>query len=111
MFDLEKAIKKWNRSLSKFQVFEDGYTAELESHLRDEIDALINMGKSPQEAFEEAAEKIGEPENIGTEYFKAHTRAWTGLPPWQTSSNILSFVVHYSRTFFRNVRKYKVYFI
>jgi len=111
MFDLEKEIKKWKRSLKKYEIFENGYITELESHLRDEIDSLTNQGKSQEEAFQEASEKIGDPENIGTEFFKAHTRHWTGLPPWQTSNNILSFFIHYCRTFLRNVKKYKTYSI
>jgi hypothetical protein len=44
MFNLDQEIKKWKRSLAKYESFEDGTIAELESHLRDNIDDLVGTG-------------------------------------------------------------------
>ena len=59
MFDLEKAIKTWRKSLGKNESLEDGYMEELESHLRDKIDYLKNRGLSDEQSFMEAVDKIG----------------------------------------------------
>ena len=44
MFDLEKAIAQWKHRLFRVQTLEDGYVAELEAHLRDEIEKLVDEG-------------------------------------------------------------------
>ena len=83
MFDLEQAIKKWLKTLRKNEALEDGYIAELESHLRDEIDNQINLGASEEEAFRKAVKSVGQPESIGEEFYKTHTRRLSGRPPWK----------------------------
>jgi len=37
MFDLEKAIQEWRKSLFRSQNMEEADVTELESHVRDEI--------------------------------------------------------------------------
>ena len=44
MFDLEKEIKTWKKSLYKYEVFEDGYIADIELHLRDAYQAQRESG-------------------------------------------------------------------
>ena len=44
MFDLEKEIDNWKKSLHKNPSLEDGYIEELESHLRDIIETYTNSG-------------------------------------------------------------------
>jgi ABC-type lipoprotein release transport system permease subunit len=83
MFDLDSAIKKWRRTLYKNEALEDGYIAELESHLRDEIEMHIGQGHSPEAAFFLAIESIGAPAAIGSEYFKTDARSALGIPPPQ----------------------------
>ena len=85
MFDLERAIKHWRKTLNKNDALEDSYKEELECHLRDKAEYLRNLGFSEKEAFEEAAGKIGEVHIIGSEYFKTDTRHISGRPPWQKS--------------------------
>ncbi len=53
---------------------EDGYLAELESHLRDEVDNQINLGLPLEEAFERAAQGLGSAAGIGIEYCKSQKR-------------------------------------
>tara|TARA_R110000868_G_scaffold368227_2_gene631233 strand:+ start:3292 stop:5937 length:2646 start_codon:yes stop_codon:yes gene_type:complete len=73
MFNLEQAIKKWKRSLRKNGRYEDGDIEELESHLRDRIDALLEQGHYLQNAFGIAIEEIGDVDTIGTELYKTST--------------------------------------
>ncbi len=51
MFDLEKAIKLWRKTLNKNSALEDGYKEELECHLRDKIEYLIEGDSSEKNAF------------------------------------------------------------
>jgi len=85
MFDLDQAIKKWRKSLYKNESLEDGYVAELESHLRDAIEMHIEQGRTPEAAFIQAVESIGTPEAIGSEYFKTDARSPLAMPPPQTT--------------------------
>jgi predicted permease len=71
MFDLEKAIKQWKKTLRKNEAMEDGSMAELESHLRDEVENQIHLGVPVKEAFETAAQKLGSAAGLGTEYHKS----------------------------------------
>ncbi len=73
MFDLEKTIKNWKRKLRKNSGYEDGDIEELESHLRDRIDELIEAGVSENEAFENASTEIGNVKEVATEFYKAST--------------------------------------
>ena len=97
MFDLEKAIQQWRKALDKNCALEDGYKEELENHLRDKIDYLMNRGASEKEAFEEAEQKIGEASIIGEDYYKTDTRHASGRPPWKKSRWIPSLFYNYIR--------------
>jgi hypothetical protein len=83
VFDLEKAIKQWRKTLRKNEAMENGYIAELESPLRDEIENQIEGGACREKAFVEAEKKIGLADGIGAEYFKTDTRHLSGSPPWK----------------------------
>jgi hypothetical protein len=47
---------------------------ELESHLREEIAALVASGRSEQEAFSESVAHLGDPTKIGGEFAKNESR-------------------------------------
>lgn len=111
MFNLEHAIKIWKRQLRSNPAFEDGDVAELESHLRDEIERLITAGLSEVEAFEKAVREVGEPESIGDELFKTRTGKGNATPPWKQKSWIPSLLPNYIRIAIRNVKKSPVYSI
>ena len=109
MFDLENAIKQWRKELRKNEALEDGYIAELESHLRDEIDNLIDRGTSAENAFEKASKSIGQPEGIGTEFYKAHTRRLSGRPPWKPPRFMPELFWNYVKVALRKIRRHKGY--
>ena len=58
MFDLEKEINNWKKSLRKNPSLEDGYIEELESHLRDKIEALINSDQVKKKPLKKQKMKL-----------------------------------------------------
>ncbi len=109
MFDLEDAIKSWRKNLNHSESLEDGAKTELECHLRDKIEFLLGQGRSEEEAFAEAVSKIGTPDTLGTEYFKATTRHLSGRPPWQQSRWMPPLLSNYIKIGLRKIRRQKVY--
>ena len=73
MFDLEKAIRAWKRSLEKNPSLEDTYISELEATLRDEVADRVKRGESPEEAFRQARSGMGEPQAIDAEFAKVRS--------------------------------------
>ncbi len=54
MFDLNQAIRKWTRRLRRNDTMEEADVAEMESHLRDEIDRQLAAGLDVEAAFRAA---------------------------------------------------------
>lgn len=76
MFDLEKAILDWRKSLSALRASD---IDELESHLREELDALAEVGIDGERAFAHATLELGQSEAIVEEIERAAPRtAWRG---------------------------------
>ncbi len=109
MFDLEKAIIQWKKTLRKNEALEDGYIAELESHLRDEIDNQIKLGARKEDAFRKAAKSIGQPESIGEEFYKTHTRRLSSRTPWKPPRFMPELLWNYFKVALRKIRKHKGY--
>ncbi len=70
--DLEKKIKDWRKSLRKQEHFSDGFTEELEVHLRDAIEGGLDKGLSPEEAFDRAVKNLGDITAINKDERLAH---------------------------------------
>ncbi|MHA1943390.1 MAG: permease prefix domain 1-containing protein, partial [Candidatus Thorarchaeota archaeon] len=109
MFDLENAINKWLKTLKKNEALEDGYIAELESHLRDEIGNQIKHGTSEEDAFRRAVESIGQPEGLGEEFYKTHTRRLSGRPPWEPPRFMPELIWNYMKIALRRIKRQKGY--
>jgi putative ABC transport system permease protein len=109
MFDMETAIKQWRKKLDKNEALEDGYKEELESHLRDAFDRLIQQGKSSETAFEEAEKKLGDVDKIGGDYFRTDTRRRSGRLPWAESRWALSLLSQYWKIGLRKIKRQKLY--
>lgn len=108
MFNLNKKINEWKKSLHKNPSFEEGYIEELESHLRDLIEEKTKAGLSEEEAFKFAVNKIGEVEDIGDEYFKTDTtNKVSGRPSWKTPKWAPDLIWNYFKVAVRNIKKYK----
>ena len=109
MFEPELAIKNWKSKLRKNPAFEDGDIAELESHLRDEIERLMAEGLSEKEAFQQASEEIGEPESLGQELYKTRTTKVDATPSWKQASWMPTLLPNYVKVAVRNILKHKTY--
>ncbi len=109
MFDLEQAIQEWRKALNRNSALEDGYKEELENHIRDKIDFLINRGSPEREAFEEAIKKIGETSLIGEDYFKTDTRNSSGCPPWKKGRWVPPLISNYFKIGLRKIKRQKIY--
>ncbi|MFC2156565.1 ABC transporter permease [Acidobacteriota bacterium] len=109
MFDLEKEIVQWRKSLNGNEALEDGYKEELENHLRDKIDYLIVKGSKEENAFLQAVELIGNVDTIGTEFYKAHTRHLNGTPPWKQNRWMPSLISNYFKIGLRKIKRQKIF--
>lgn len=108
MFNLEKSIAAWKKSLYINPSLEDGYIEELESHLRDKIEDYTAREMSEESAFKKAIAEIGEPEQIGAEFFKSDTtNKLSGRPAWQKSRFAPTLFFNYLKVGIRNFRKQK----
>ena len=74
MFDPEKAIRDWRKSLQKNAELGDSDIAELESHLRDEMDRRAAAGADPESAFRAALDLSAGPDALGAEFGKSRRR-------------------------------------
>ncbi len=109
MFNLEKEINKWKKSLRKNQSLEDGYVAELESHLRDEIEQKVSIGESTETAFNEAIKSIGNSEKLAGEYYKSDTKTISGKTSWEAPFWMPELVWNYFKIALRNIKRQKGY--
>ncbi len=70
MFNLDQEVDHWKSAFAKTAACSSDELLELESHLREEIAALVAAGRSEQEAFCESVARLGDPTNIGGEFEK-----------------------------------------
>jgi hypothetical protein len=68
MFDLDKAIAEWRRQMADGGIKASPVLNELESHLRDEFERQMTSGVPPQNAFEIAVQRIGQPGVLQNEF-------------------------------------------
>ena len=80
-FDLDKAVAEWIKRLRRSGALEDGMIAELQAHLRDEVEDLVGQGKSPEDAFHEVTASVESVDVIGREYYKTYARGLFATPP------------------------------
>lgn len=79
-FDLEQNIAQWRQYVLRRSAILDDDADELESHLRDQIDALTDNGLRSDEAFLIATKRIGSLEAVSHEFAEVHTgRLWRNL--------------------------------
>lgn len=109
MFDLKQAIKKWRKELHKDESMEDGYITELESHLKDEIENQLNMGKNEEEAFNTAVKMIGPVDRIGAEFHKTDSRGLISLSDKKKPKFMPDLLWNYMKVALRKIRRHKVY--
>jgi putative ABC transport system permease protein len=109
MFDLEKSIRAWKGSLQKQESLEDGTIADLESHLRDIIDELTREGRSDEEAFREAAARVGGAEILAAECGKVREYRLDLRRPWRPTRFMPALLGSYFKIALRKIRRQKGY--
>jgi putative ABC transport system permease protein len=109
MFSLEREIKRWKQGLAANPTLEDGYIAELESHVRDKVEDLVRTGMSPKEAFFEVTAAMGQADDIGREFYKAHTIRRSGRPSWQPPRFMPALAWNYFKIALRKIKRQKAY--
>lgn len=68
MFNLETALSTWRHQYKYSSAFKGRDLDELEQHLRDQVDFLIEEGQSPEEAFRQAVQELGGFHETETEF-------------------------------------------
>ncbi len=87
MFDLEKSILSWRRQMSESGLKSGELLAELEAHLRDDVEMQIRSGVSARAAFEIAVQRMGQPAVLTQEFARA------GNPKWELLRKLKAFVL------------------
>ena len=106
MFNLEKEIRKWSKALRRSEDLEDSDIAELESHLRDEIDHQIKNGLDEEQAFRAALEKSASADILREEYEKAKLYE-RNHAFWHPSNIMPSLIWSYMKIALRKVKRHK----
>ncbi len=109
MFDLEKEIKKWKKSLHKHEVFEDGLVADVEVLLRDAYEAQREAGLSEEDAFRRAVAQVGAAESIAAEYNKNRLVMLNRRSPLRPGRFMPALIWNYIKTALRAIRRQKGY--
>jgi ABC-type antimicrobial peptide transport system permease subunit len=109
MFDLEKAVKSWTRTLRGNEAFEDGMIADLEAQLRDTVDELRKKGAGDEDAFRAAVARIGTPDAIAAELRKNRETALDRRRPWRPARFLPALGWSYLKTAWRKMKRQKGY--
>ena len=75
MFDLSTAVNQWRNDLASGKVCKNQDLDELETHLRDQMEALSGSGLSEEEAFWVATHRLGDTGSLKREYAKINASA------------------------------------
>jgi len=108
MFELEKAIRDWKKSLFRSQNMEEPDIAELESHIRDEIDRLLKEGLDEATAFQKAVKDTESFESLEAEYGKVRRLRFYGSA-WNPARLLPAFAWSHLKIAVRKMKKQKAY--
>ncbi len=109
MFELEKEIREWKKSLRKHEVFEDGLIADIEIHLRDAYDAHKKEGLDEEVAFRAAVAQVGTVDNIAFEYKKNWIVKLNRHSPFRPGRFMPALVWNYIKIVLRKIKRQKGY--
>lgn len=97
---LEAQIDQWRSFLRRRQAIQPVDIAELEDHLREQVDGLITAGLAADEAFLVAVKRMGDLNSISREFALEHSeRLWkqlveapsdSGAPPERVRSDAIA---------------------
>ena len=79
----DRALERWRAALAARGTLTKDDLDELESHVLDHVDALIEQGVAPAEAYERALAALGDPQAIADEFAKVNPLlAWRSALFW-----------------------------
>ncbi len=87
MFDLEKSIADWRRTMLAVGIKAPVPLDELELHLREEIERQLKSGLGAQPAFEFALQQLGHPRAVRDEFKKAGEA--TAMRAWKQKQSLV----------------------
>src|SRR5687768_17550643 len=70
MLSLNDGIGEWRRQMNDNGINNPAVLAELESHLRDELEQQVRLGLDEQHALQAAIQRIGQPTLLKNEFAK-----------------------------------------
>ncbi len=79
-FDLNEAIRQWQKNLGASPAFSADNLEEMASHLRASVQKLKATGLSDKDAFETAVQRLGEREPLEREFAKVNPPVAWSLP-------------------------------
>lgn len=82
MFDLEKQISEWRKQILAAGIKTPVPLEELENHLREEIERQMKSGQNSQNAFEHAAQMVGDARQLENEFAKIEMQTWNYRLAW-----------------------------
>ncbi len=109
MFDLERAIAEWKKSLRKKRAIQDGDLTELESYIRDKVDTLAARGISEEEAFRRVRDEFSRAEGLDGDYYRARTSGPGRRPSWEAPRFMPPLLWNYLKIAGRKLRRQKGY--
>ena len=78
--ELEAQIAQWRGYLRRRQAIHAHDVEELEGHLRDQLDALVDAGLNAEETFLVAVKRMGDLDALSREFAREHSdRLWKQL--------------------------------
>lgn len=80
MFKLDQAIAEWRKEMLAAGITRPEILDELENHLREDLQRLMNSGHAEAEAFQEAAHQFGGGKQLKQEFIKIHRRRFALAP-------------------------------
>lgn len=104
-FDLEGAIALWRERLAWRDAFTDSDLDEMESHLRDEVEALVASGTQEQIAFHQTVRSFDDDMKLAWRFNQAN---WENVMIKRTRY-VPALLGNYFKVALRNLFKHKVY--
>jgi putative ABC transport system permease protein len=106
MFDLEQAIREWKRELRSNPSLEEGFIAELEENLREEVRALALQGEmTEEEAFRRVSAEMGRADDVGSEFRKVYAPRDSRREAWRASHFVPGLALSYLRVAVRRFKR------
>jgi putative ABC transport system permease protein len=108
-FDLDRAVAEWSRKMKRRGALEDGMIAELEAHVRDEVEDLAREGKSVEDAFYEVTASVESADVVGQEYHKTYARGYFASPLQQSGGFSPALFLNSVKVSIRKMRRQRWY--